>query len=113
MMKLLAWNWKNVARTGALGVMSCMALAQPALANGDAIAQEVNSDVIAGAREVVLPASAERLMFERDLQRFAGTFAIYSWLPDEDQAAIYRASRDGASMQKVRSMVISKRRMHY
>ena len=74
---------------------------------------ELNKSVIAGAEEVALPANADRQVFEGDLQRFATTYAIYSWLPEQDRDEVYRASMDGASMKEIRRLVISKRRTHY
>ena len=69
--------------------------------------------VIAGAEQVMMPPNADQQIFEHKLQRFAGTYAIYSWLPEQDRASVYRASRDGASMKDIRELVISLRRTHY
>lgn len=113
-MKRIDSNGKRVGRNLLLSGFLCLGMIQPLFAASTDSTDSVNDlNIIAGAEDVLLPGNSDRRIFEGDLQRFAGTYAIYSWLPEHDQEAVYRASRDGASMKDIRKLVISKRRMRY
>ncbi len=113
-MKAVNEKTKNAVVGVTLAVLFGLGMSQPLSAAVNSLSEQESSvGVIAGVGDVVLAANTDQEVFERDLQRFAGTYAIFSGLPESDQTAIFRASKDGASMIKIRELVINVRRKHY